>query len=136
MVALEIWYDVDADDPTLIRTPEELDAVLDAVAAWPFPGQLQLLIADDPGQVVLDVGIDGTNQRGVLFYSGPDFPDAYASRGSDIAEQVPVYYYMGSDTEFPATAEIPLADVRRAAHEYMSTGGGRPSDVAWQVWTD
>ncbi|WP_406601579.1 Imm1 family immunity protein [Lentzea miocenica] len=47
-----------------------------------------------------------------------------------------MYYYLGSDTEFPATAEIPLPDVRRAAHEYMSTGGSRPTGVTWQPWSD
>ncbi|WP_372511424.1 Imm1 family immunity protein [Lentzea californiensis] len=72
----------------------------------------------------------------VLFYSNQRLPDAYASQGSDTADSAPIYYYMGSDTEFPATAEIPLADVRRAAHEYMSTGGGRPHDITWQVWND
>ncbi|SMD20618.1 Imm1 family immunity protein [Lentzea albidocapillata] len=136
MVALEAWFDSDAEDPTIVRTSDELDAVLDTIAAWPYPGQLQLLIADNPGYVVLDVGLNGAKQRGVLFYSNQELPDAYASQGSDTVDPAPIYYYMGSDTEFPATAEIPLADVRRAAHEYMSTGGGRPHDITWQVWTD
>jgi hypothetical protein len=136
VVALEAWFDSDAEDPTIVHTPDELDAVLDTIAAWPYPGQLQLLIADNPGYVVLDVGLNGAKQCGVLFYSSQALPDAYASQGSGTADSVPIYYYMGSDTEFPVTAEIPLADVRRAAHEYMSTGGGRPNDIHWQVWTD
>lgn len=134
MVALEAWFDRNADEPTIVRTADELDAVLDTVAAWPRPNTVQLLIADDLGRAILDVGLDGAHGRGVLYYAGEAFPDACASQGADTADPLPIYYYLGSDTEFPATAEIPLIDVRRAAHEYMSTGGERPSGIKWQPW--
>ncbi|GLZ28264.1 hypothetical protein Lesp02_04540 [Lentzea sp. NBRC 105346] len=136
MVALEAWFDRDADDPAIVRTAEELDTLLDTVAAWPRPSTVQLLIADDLGRAVLDVGLDGTHGRGVLYYSGPEWPDACASQGTDTATPSPIYYYMGSDTEYPPTAEIPLADVLRAAHEYMTTGGERPTGIKWQPWFD
>ncbi|MGW6929570.1 Imm1 family immunity protein [Lentzea sp. NPDC054927] len=137
MVALEAWFDRDAEDPTVVRTAEELDAVLDAVAALPRPSTLQLLIADNLGRAVLDVGMDGAHARGVLYYSsGAECPDGCASQGADTAEVLPIYYYMGSDTEYPATAEISSADVRRAAHEYMATGGERPTGIKWQPWFD
>jgi len=136
VVALEAWFDRDAEDPTIVHTAEELDAVLDAVAALPRPSTLQLLIADDLGRAVLDVGLDGRHARGVLYYSGAECPNGCASQGTDTAEVLPIYYYMGSDTEYPPTAEIPSADVRRAAHEYMTTGGERPTGIKWQPWFD
>ncbi|MBB5960038.1 hypothetical protein FHS29_006660 [Saccharothrix tamanrassetensis] len=132
MVALETWFDRDAAEPTVVDTPAGLDAVLDTVAGWPGPNTVQLLIADDPGRAILDVGLDAEYGRGVLYYSGPDAPDGVTSKGTDVADLPPIYYFTGSDTEYPADAEIPLDAVRRAAHEYMTTGGARPTGIQWQ----
>ncbi|MFE2752119.1 Imm1 family immunity protein [Actinosynnema sp. NPDC059335] len=132
MVALEAWYDRKATGPTVVHTPAELDAVFDTVVGWNAPITVQLLIHGDPGHAILDVGLDARTGRGVLYYSGPDAPDACISKGPDTAEQPPLYYFTGSDTEFPANAEIPLTEARRAAHEYMNTGGARPTGIEWQ----
>jgi hypothetical protein len=132
VVALDAWFDWKADGPTTVRTAAELDAVLDTVVAWNDPTTVQLLIHGDPGHAILDVGLDGSTGRGVLYYSGPDAPDASISKGPYTAEEPPIYYFTGSDTEFPVDAEIPLSEARRAAHEYMSTGGGRPTGIEWQ----
>ncbi|MEU4741204.1 Imm1 family immunity protein [Actinosynnema sp. NPDC023658] len=132
MVALEAWYDWKAEGPTVVHDPVELDAVLDIVVGLNDPTTVQLLIHGDPGHAILDVGLDATTGRGVLYYAGPDAPEACISKGPYITEPPPIYYFTGSDTEFPADAEIPLADVRRAAHEYMTTGGGRPGGIQWQ----
>lgn len=134
MVALEAWYDPDVEDPTIIRTAAELDAVLDTMATWQGPNTVQLLIDGDPMRAILDVGLYAAHACGALFYSGEVSPNGCASHGPDTADPLPIYYYMGSDTEYPASAEIPLADVRRAAHEYMSTGGERPTGIQWQPW--
>ncbi|WP_306743741.1 Imm1 family immunity protein [Saccharothrix yanglingensis] len=131
MVALDAWYDRKATGPTVVNTPAELDAVLDTVVDWNAPITVQLLIHGDPGHAILDVGLDARTGRGVLCYAGSDAPDACISKGSDTAEQPPLYF-TGSDTEFPVNSEIPLGEARRAAHEYMSTGGRRPTGVEWQ----
>ncbi|MGM1058672.1 hypothetical protein [Saccharothrix sp. Mg75] len=47
MVELEAWYDVDHDDPTVVRTPAELDAMLDVVAGR-------------EGRIIVDVYVVGT----------------------------------------------------------------------------
>lgn len=132
MVALEAWYDRKATGPAVVHTPAELGAVLDTVVGWNAPITVQLLIHGDPGHAVLDVGLDARTGRGVLYYSGPDAPDACISKGADTTEPPPLYYFTGSDTEFPADAEIPLSEARRAAHEYMNTGGARPTEIEWQ----
>jgi hypothetical protein len=40
---------------------------------------------------------------------------------------------MGHVREVPANAEIPLADVRKAVHEFMNANGARPTCVEWQA---
>ncbi|GAA3460961.1 Imm1 family immunity protein [Saccharothrix longispora] len=132
MVALEAWFDRNAEGPTIVHTPAELDAVLDTVVTWNAPITVQLLTAEDPGHVLLDVGLDARTGRGVLYYFGPDKPDGCISKGDRTAEPPPIYYFTGSDTEFPADAEIPLAEARRAAHEFMDNGGGWPDGIEWQ----
>lgn len=132
MVALEVWYDVDSDEATFVQTHEELDAVLEHAMSWGRPVIVQLLIADDLMRAVIDLGFDRTRDRGVIYFAGDEAPDGVSTQGSESVDPSPIYYYMTSDTEFPATAEIPLAAVRKAAHEYMDTGGARPSGLTWQ----
>ncbi len=135
MVAkLEAWFDVDHDGPTTVTTAAELDAVLDAVAGWSGPNTVQLTLAGQPERGLLDVGLDAEHGHGVLYYAGPTVPDGCCTKGPHTADEVPLYYYMGSDTEFPADAEIPLDEVRLAAYEWMTSGGERPTSVQWQPW--
>jgi hypothetical protein len=131
MVALAAWFDGNSDDPTVVRTTAQLDEVLDLVIGSGGPRVVQLLVQDDPARAIFDVGLDG--QRGALYFSSTDHPGGCFSRGSEAATPTPLtYYYMGSDTEYPASAELPVAVVRRAAHEYLATGGERPTSVDWQ----
>jgi hypothetical protein len=136
MVALRLWWAHEhGSDGVLVRTPSELDAALEKVRtlAPDWPAIVELLIDSDPGHAILDVGIDG--DRGVLYYAGESCTDGEYSKGEQTADAEPLlYYYMDSDTEYPADAEIPLAIARQAAHEYMATGGRRPTCVAWQPW--
>ncbi|OLT38663.1 hypothetical protein BJF85_08100 [Saccharomonospora sp. CUA-673] len=67
---------------------------------------------------------------GVALYSDNQAAYWTTNGGSAVADEPPLYYYMGSDTEFPVDAEVPLADIRRAAHEFMSNGT-RPTCVQW-----
>lgn len=131
MVALEAWFDINSDDPTIVRTPDELDAVLDQITAWGGSHIVELLLTDDPGYAIFDVGLDGKRERGTLYYSARN-RDTWFSLGAAPNEPTPLYYYMSSDTEYPPGAELPLAEVRRAAHEFMETGGRRPTGVQWQ----
>lgn len=131
MVALAAWFDGDSDDPTIVRTSAELDELLDLVAVQDGSRIVELLVHDDPARAIFDVGMSG--QRGTLYFSSATYPEGHFSRGSGGSGAAPLtYYYMGSDTEFPADAELPIDAVRRAAHEYMATGGERPASVDWQ----
>lgn len=129
-MALEAWYDEDSDDPTMLRRAEQLDWLFDRVVKWEAPVLVELLVADDLTRAIFDVGVNGKTGRGVLYYSGSG--ETVMSLGSSAATGKILYYYMTSDTEFPLSAEIPLDLVRQAAHEYMSSGGARPTVVDWQ----
>ena len=132
---LRIWWDEDSDEPTIVRKPAELDAVLDKICALDYPVLVEMLDASDPYRVVLDAGFHG--DRGVLYYTGPGHEEGcFSESGTDSdtssSERV-LYYYMSSDREFPRTAEVHSVDViRRACHEYMGSNGARPTVVGWQ----
>ncbi|MEV0678848.1 Imm1 family immunity protein [Actinosynnema sp. NPDC050436] len=140
MVALEAWYDVDHDEPAMIHTAADLDRVLDTVAGWEGRVIVELFVADDPRRAIFDVGVYGQGERGALYYAGRG--EKWFSRGTMAAPSTvsPAerlsYYYMTSDTEYPGDSEIPLDVVRRAAHEYMRTGGERPTSPTWQAAPD
>ncbi|MFC6087890.1 Imm1 family immunity protein [Saccharothrix lopnurensis] len=134
MVDLEAWYDVNRDDPAIIRTPAELDAVLDAVTEWDGRIIVDLFVAGDLKRPNLNVGVNGRSGHGALYYA--ESQDAWFSAGQSGPGENPVerllYYYMNASTEFPGDCEIPLDVVRRAAHEYMTTGGQRPTAPTWK----
>lgn len=138
MVDLEAWYDVKRNAPTVVRTPAELDAVLDAVAEWDGRIIVDLFVAGDPMRPNMNVGVHGRAGCGALYYA--DDESAWFSRGEPGPDRTPaerlLYYYMNNSTEFPGNCEIPLDTVRRAAHEYMATGGQRPAVPTWQPAPD
>ncbi|MBB5956941.1 hypothetical protein FHS29_003534 [Saccharothrix tamanrassetensis] len=139
MVELEAWYDEEQDEAVTVRTSAELDAVLDAVIAWDGRIVVHLKPArpadTNTRRKTLDVGVHGNTGQGALVYTSPDGRwFSRATSGSDAnADGRILYYYMNSDTEYPADSEIPLDVVRRAAHEYLTTGGQRPTAATWQT---
>ncbi|WP_188316920.1 Imm1 family immunity protein [Solihabitans fulvus] len=131
MVALSAWFDVVAEGPTIVRTAEELEVLLDQVADLEGPTIVELFVDGDLGRAVLDVGLHGAH--GILYYAGGEHRDGTLSKAVDRVDVAPVlYYYMNNDREFPADAEVSVALVRAAAHQYMETGGDRPTAVDWQ----
>ncbi len=139
MVALTASFDADSDEAMTVKTAAELDEVLDTVAGWEGRIIVQLRIAH-PADVTmrrlgLYVGVFGSTTQGTLMYSSPGgvwFSKSTPGPDWNPAERL-LYYYMNSDTEYPADSEIPLDVVRRAAHEYMETGGSRPGEPNWNL---
>jgi hypothetical protein len=131
---LHAWYDEKSDDPAVVTTAEELDAVLDAVAALDGPTLVQLFSGGDDAEVDLTVGLHG--DRGVLRFASNDAEDAFYSRNSTEPFPLPAwgvvrYYYMSNDADYPDDAELPAEMVRAAAHEFARTAGQRPSNLSW-----
>ncbi|MCX5105614.1 Imm1 family immunity protein [Streptomyces sp. NBC_00053] len=131
-----------ADEPLVVRTPEDVDALIDALANGPefenlavlHSSERELLPSGFPDHEFM-VGADGERQVGVLSFMDEKNFVSLGSSGSGGAEVS--YFVVENPTEFPATAEIPLALVRQAAKEFLSSGGRRPMCVQWQepeVW--
>lgn len=122
---LEAWYDVEADDPAILTTAAEVDALLDRMVsdslAFDVPPLVELSFAD----VVAYVGVDAKRQRGFITYN-----DTISA--TDDPDSTPVEYdYMGNVREIPAYAEIPLSDVRTATLDLLT---GRPSEaITWRT---
>lgn len=134
MVDLTAWYDQGQDEPELLSTPEDLDRVLDVLAGRDGRLLVELDLADELIAPRLTVGVNARDRVGSLCYSANR--EAWFSTNAPESPQRPedhvLYYYMMSDTEYPADCEIPLDVVRRAAHEYMRTGGQRPAEPQWR----
>ncbi|WP_052685130.1 Imm1 family immunity protein [Lentzea aerocolonigenes] len=134
MVALRAWYDPDADDePIIVTSTDDADALLDKLIAdstsMQVPPLMQLSRRDSGGWAVLHVGVNA--DRGILTHT--------SAAGSSVTRNSPdpngdplVYDYMGHLREVPANAEIPLPDLRKALHDFVSTDGERPDCVDWQ----
>jgi hypothetical protein len=136
VIALAAYYARGhGDNPVLVETADAVDLLIDRVRAESptrAPILLELHLADDPYAQGLDVGVNG--DHGVLRYSGREWPDGLYSFG-DAAETTPKrYFYLDSDTEFPASAEIPLAVVRQAVRDFLATGGALPPGVTWRAY--
>ncbi|WP_434451790.1 Imm1 family immunity protein [Lentzea sp. E54] len=130
---LKVWWDEDSDEPTFVRTLEELDALRVQASAVDYPVLFEMLDASDPYRVILNAGFFG--DRGVLYYSGGEHRHGLYSKNPDDGFSAPenrLYYYMSSDREFPMTAEYPVDIVWQACKEYMMSDGERPTVVEWQ----
>lgn len=126
---MSVIVEFDLDAPSVVKTVVELDAVLDQVE----PGSIaQLSLDGDEIGGILAVGLDSERNRGVLYYFAGRPEGAFYSRGTEVSEQEILYYIQDSDTPFPPTAEIPYADARQAARDYLVANSDRPDGVTWQ----
>ncbi|MFE3946603.1 Imm1 family immunity protein [Streptomyces sp. NPDC059118] len=131
-----------ADEPSAVRTSEDVDALIDALATGPDLENLAVLHSAEreslpsgfPDHEFM-VGADGKRQVGVLSFMDEK---NYVSFGPSVSNGSTVaYHVVGNPTEFPASAEVPLGLVRQAAKEFLSSGGRRPMCVPWQepeIW--
>lgn len=124
------WWDDESDDPTTVRTPDELDELLSSAQQLGYPVLLELRDAAGVHQGLLTVGLNG--DRGALYYSSDGQMAFSLNTGESLPAERTLYYYMGSDCEYPRSAEHSAAVIRQAAHEFMQSDGVRPSAVEWQ----
>lgn len=130
---IEAWYQGHTEIPVTVTIPGELDAVLDAVVAAGALQMAQLITDGDIDKPHLFVGLNG--DRGTLRYAGAGLSVSYSKNTGtpfELPEWDEVIYYFGrADFEYPDDAEIPADEVRKAAHEFLRTGGARPIGVEW-----
>lgn len=135
MGTLDVYYLYDhGDKPITLSTDDEVDDLIDRVrreSPADAPVLMDVHLSGDPYTQGLDVGIAG--DRGVIRYSGRDWPRGVVSVGEGLPVSEPrSYYYMGHERDFPANAEVPLTAVRAAIKEFMESNGERPNSVQWR----
>ncbi|MEU6155155.1 Imm1 family immunity protein [Actinosynnema sp. NPDC047251] len=122
------------DIPVTLSTVDEVDALLDRVRVESPPAAPMLMdvhLSGDPYAQGLDVGV--AVDRGVIRYSGREWPHGVVSTGDGSADGEPrSYFYMGHGREFPANSEVPIDVIRKAVKEFMESNGARPTCVRWQ----
>ncbi|GLZ40869.1 Imm1 family immunity protein [Actinokineospora sp. NBRC 105648] len=133
MTAIEAWYL--GNGPDSLRSVEDVIALVGKVRADSLASGAPLLMSwyldDDDDTPEFGVGVNGA--VGIVSYTGRQWPGLWVSRGGDQADtEVMSYDYMGNERPVFVSAEIPYADVVRAATEFFRNGGDRPASVAWQ----
>lgn len=126
-------------DPVVLSTADEIDHLVDALVAEPWENSVAALYvcgrlneAGVPDHELL-VAVDYDNKSmGALRYMGGG--GTYFSKGSSTDGDSVLYYYMGSDREFPRDAALPIEDVRAAVKAFVASGGARPEAVEWRDW--
>ncbi|MEJ3658583.1 Imm1 family immunity protein [Actinomycetes bacterium KLBMP 9759] len=130
---LAAWYDNHTEAPITVTTAAELDVVLEEVATAGPLQMAQLITNGDIHEPHLFVGLNG--DRGTLRYSSNDAGILY-SRNTGVPFALPdwgavIYYFERADFQYPDDSEIPVDEVRQAAHDFLASGGARPGGVTW-----
>jgi hypothetical protein len=128
---------VHGDEPEILSSPEDVDALVDRLLAEDFDHTIAalylverpLMPAGVPDHEFL-LAVDPQLQVGALMFR--DASGNWASLGSADGRTEVHYSLMGNDTAFPPYSDIPLDDVRCASKEFLASGGQRPASVRWQ----
>jgi hypothetical protein len=129
VVALEVWYDQTPENELsegapaiIVTTPAELDQLIDRIlretADHVSPAMIQVALSGVERSPVLEVGLG--KEKGFIGFTSRE--DAGMSRGDGSPDVVVEYIYGGNVSEIPASAEVPMGEVRRGVHEFMATG--------------
>lgn len=126
MEAIKVEY---RDAPVVVRTQQELTALIDRISAASAGQQVSSMVelsrVDGPwGFQIVTAGIGP--HRGFVQVSGE--PAYRTTVGDGDARGEVVYDYMANVTEIPAQEEVPLATVRVVLAAYLDHCGVIPED--------
>ncbi|MFV2008594.1 MULTISPECIES: Imm1 family immunity protein [unclassified Micromonospora] len=130
MVALEVWFDqvpendFGTGDPAIIvddltGLDNLIEHILTATTDRQIPSVVQANLLGADGLPIIEAGIG----RGRGFISYTDHNGGFYSIGDPSRSGDAVYDYMGNEHVVPASAEIPLSEVRQWLAEFIATGG-------------
>src|SRR5262245_59571718 len=110
------------DDPLVVRTDDEVDHLVDALLAEPYENSVAvchhldrpLSATGKPDHEFL-VAVDREAGIGALCHRDRGI---HFSQGGRSGDDNAVYYYMGSDREFPRDSDIPIDLLREAVKEF------------------
>jgi len=143
---VEAFYRLERPDvPALVTNAGDLDRMIDELLAQPAEYNVATLyIRERPWSAAgfpdheLCIGVDADGGHGVVIYSGAEgrgesgsYVSCNPAEGRDRRRG---YYQFHMELLVPAGAEIPLAAVRSAAHEFLDQGGERPRCVQWRPY--
>lgn len=119
--------DQDENGSIVVRTSDELDALIDRVLTETkdhrFGAIIPVGIRGHSGYPILEVGLG--REKGFINYHAND---GGSTEGAGNADELAEYVYMGNLSEVPADVEVPVPLVRQGLHEFFRTGE-RPSVV-------
>ncbi|MGW5054933.1 Imm1 family immunity protein, partial [Actinokineospora sp. NPDC004072] len=140
---LVIWFAPNQGGDHVATTPDELDALLNRIASHLYKtGIVAEITREGDDDTTLYAGFRGEvgalryNDDKALHYSSNEGNAVVTGpRGQGEAHTMTVlrYRYQDNEMELPPDAEIPVADVRAAVHQYARTGT-RPTTCRWQQW--
>jgi hypothetical protein len=117
-----------------VYTAAELDEVLDRihVPAGELPYSVGIVIPDDSiFPAMLEIGI-GHPDRSFAYHVSHDGDSAWAYQPELEPLEGVTVNYAGTPTEiWPERARVTPGAARNAAREFVTTGGQRPSSLAW-----
>lgn len=82
---------------------------------------------DESPLLQIGVGID----KGWATYGKPYQDQGFTSYGGG-GNEIVYYCFQGTQSEFPAWAEIPFETLKKAVIEFMESGGERPTAPTWR----
>ncbi|WP_370948103.1 Imm1 family immunity protein [Amycolatopsis sp. cg5] len=128
MVAVTAYFTREAET---LNNPADADALLTRMEAAQGSGELprmaELGLTSSTPWGVLEVGING--ERGFVTHISPS-GSVISSNGTDSPEMVE-YDHQEHVRDVPASAEIPVGQVREAVRQFVESGGSRPDNIAW-----
>ncbi|MGW5743707.1 Imm1 family immunity protein [Amycolatopsis sp. NPDC003861] len=133
MVEIEAWYDPGEAEPLPLRKPSQVDELVNRMVSESTDGELGVIaeVARRGERPLGDSGIGVRSVRGFVGYAGPDGSVIGAS-GATTPEPV-VYDYQNHDREILSAAEVSLAAVRQALHDFVASDGARRNGLTWQT---
>lgn len=138
MTSVRVLYREGADEWLVITTEDEIDMLIDSLResnagenmAQLFSNERPMMPSGFPDHE-LRIGVSNRMPVGIVSFM--DAEGTMVSRGSAENNQDVQYGFCGNVSEYSASWEIPLAQVRQAAKEFLASGGQRPACIEWQV---
>lgn len=134
------------DNPVVISTMDEVDALLDALLQEPLEeNSIAALYIRERTPLAsgfpdheLRVAVNAEGKVGGLRYTGSDGTNdgTWYAKGAPSQRDDVWYCYMGHDEDYPTGSELPIEDIRTAAKEFLEGGGERPSSPTWRDWPE
>ncbi|MDX6236134.1 MAG: hypothetical protein QOG10_949 [Kribbellaceae bacterium] len=124
------------EHPVRVTSPDEVDALIDAMLAESFANSLAVLYLRDRPELEsggpdheVRIGVNGDDKVGgvCLVLDG----QVWFTKGQHTRDDDVFYNYMGNGADFPRDSEISLDALRTAVKEILAGAGVRAESVEW-----